>query len=166
MFGYPFKPNRSLIMKKVIQAAVAGLLLSLPLAILRAADPLEVAPGMYSLVFQNERVRVMQVVFKPGEKIATHSHPDHFVYVLEAGKLKISHPNGIVTDADLKVGQVLWIRAETHWAEKKGTKEVNLLVTELKEKPPEKLPTKKRRKHMPLYMDTHKHIKGLTAEAA
>src|ERR1041385_4985065 len=96
-------------MKKFIQTVVAGLLLSFPAAMLRAADPLEVAPGMYSLLFQNDRVRVMQVVFKPGEKIAKHSHPDHFVYVLEAGKLKISHPDGTFMDADLKVGQVLWI---------------------------------------------------------
>lgn len=125
-------------MKRFIQAALAGVLLSLPAAILRAADPLEVAPTMYSLVYQNDRVRVMQVVFKPGEKIAKHSHPDHFIYVLEPGKLKISHPDGTSMDADFKVGQVVWIPAETHWAENTGATEVKLLVTELKEKAPAK----------------------------
>ena len=129
-------------MKSLIQAAVASLLLSLPVAIVRAADPLEVAPGMYSLIFQNDRVRVMQVVFKPGEKIAKHSHPDHFVYVLEGGKVKISHPDGTSMDADFKVGQVVWIPAETHWAENLGTTQVKLLVTELKEKASAKPATK------------------------
>ena len=54
-----------------------------------AQDPLKVAPDMYKLLLENDRVRVMEVVFKPGSKIAKHSHPDHFVYVASAGKLTI-----------------------------------------------------------------------------
>jgi quercetin dioxygenase-like cupin family protein len=101
-----------------------------------AADPLAVAPDMYKLKFENERVRVMEVTFQPGQKIAEHSHPDHFVVVEEGGKLQISHPDGKVLDADLKVGDVLWINAETHWAVNTGTTVVRLLVTELKEPKP------------------------------
>ena len=97
-----------------------------------AGDPLKVAPDMYKLLFENERVRVMEVTFKPGQKIAAHSHPDHFVTVLEAGKLKISKPDGTSNEVDLQKEQVLWINAETHWAENTGKSEVKLLVTELK----------------------------------
>lgn len=97
-----------------------------------AAGPLEVAPDMYKLVSENDRVRVMEVTFKPGEKIAEHSHPDHFVYVLEAGTLQITNAAG-VTDAELKVGDVIWINAESHSAVNTGTTQVRLLVTELKE---------------------------------
>ena len=75
----------------------------------------------------------MQVVFKPGEEIAKHTHPnDHFVYVLEGGPLRISHTDGTSNVADLKVGQVLWIPAETHWAKNVGTTQIRLLVSELK----------------------------------
>ena len=97
-----------------------------------AADPLEVAPDMYKLVYENDQVRVMQVSFKVGEKIAEHSHPDHFVYVLEGGNLKITKADGTVTDAALKVGDVIWINAEAHSAVNTGTTPVRLLVTELK----------------------------------
>lgn len=97
-----------------------------------ATDPLKVAPNMYKLLFENERVRVMEVTFKPGEKIAEHSHPDHFVTVLEPGKLKISKPNATPNEMELKIDQVIWIPAETHWAENTGTSMVKLLVTELK----------------------------------
>ncbi len=100
-----------------------------------AADPLQVAPEMYKLLFENERVRVMEVTFKPGEKIAEHSHPDHYAYVAEAGQLKITKPDGTVSNADLKAGQVMWIPAETHRAENTGTTQVRLVVNELKEKP-------------------------------
>ena len=101
-----------------------------------AADPLEVAPDMYKLVYENDRVRVMQVTFKPGEQIAEHSHPDHFVYILEGGNLKITKKDGTLTDAVLNVGDVIWINAETHWAVNTGTTPVRILVTELKDPQP------------------------------
>ena len=94
-------------------------------------DPLAVAPNMYKLVYQNERVRVMEVTFKPGEKIAAHAHPDHYVYVLEAGKLSITKDKK-TSDVDLQVGQVIWIPAETHSAKNSGTSQIRLLVHELK----------------------------------
>ena len=103
-----------------------------------AQDPLKVAPDMYKLLLENDRVRVMEVVFKPGSKIAKHSHPDHFVYVASAGKLTIHKADDSKSEADLKVGDVMWIGAETHWAENPGTTEVRLIVTELKEPVPVK----------------------------
>ena len=97
-----------------------------------AADPLEVAPDMYKLIYENDRVRVMQVTFQVGGKIAEHSHPDHFLHVLEGGNLQITKADGTVTDAELKVGDVIWINAETHSAVNTGTTPVRLLVTELR----------------------------------
>lgn len=96
-----------------------------------ANDPLKVAPDMYRLLFENDRVRVMEVTFTPGQKIAEHSHPDHFVTVLEPGQLKI-YSGGKANEMQLKAEQVLWIPAETHWAENTGTSKIKLLVTELK----------------------------------
>lgn len=97
-----------------------------------AVDPLEAAPDMYKLIFENDRVRVMQVSFEVGQSIPEHSHPDHFVYVLEGEKLQITKNDGTVADADLKAGDVVWIDAETHSAVNTGTTPVKLLVTEMK----------------------------------
>ena len=125
-------------MKKRILVVTAILMLAAAFTarVSFAADPLEVAPDMYKLVFENDKVRVMQVTFKVGESIAPHSHPDHFVYVLEGGKLQITNGEGTVADADLKTGDVVWINAETHQATNTGTTSVRLLVTELKESVP------------------------------
>jgi quercetin dioxygenase-like cupin family protein len=101
-----------------------------------AADPLAVAPDMYKLKFENDRVRVMEVTFQPGQSIPEHSHPDHFVVVEEAGTLKVTNADGTVTDAVLKVGDVVWFDTVTHQAVNTGTTEVKLLVTELKEPKP------------------------------
>jgi len=108
-----------------------GLLLVGRLAM--AQDPLEVGPDIYKLVFQNDRVRVMEITFKPGDKIALHSHPDHFVYVLSGGTLALSSPDGTKKEFVGKPGDVVWISAESHAAENIGTTEFKGVVVELKE---------------------------------
>lgn len=98
----------------------------------RAQNPVDVAPTMYTVVFENDRVRVMEFVIKAGEKIGTHSHPDHFAYVVNAGKIKISKPDGSSGTLELKAGTVLWIDAETHRGENVGKTTIKLVITELK----------------------------------
>ncbi len=119
-------------MKKMLQAVLVVSMLAGSAALVRAEDPIKVAPDMYSLVFENEKVRVMQVVFKPGQEIKRHSHPEHYVYVLEGGQLTVNRPEGAPTVADVKAGQVIWFPAETHWEKNTGTTQVKLLVNELK----------------------------------
>ena len=103
--------------------------------VVSAQDPVEVAPHIYTVLFENERVRVSKMHFKPGDSIAPHSHPDHFVYVLSAGALKISRPDGTSQEFVGEPGQVVWIDAETHWAENVGTTDLEAIVVELKEAP-------------------------------
>ena len=104
-----------------------------------AADPVKVGPNIYKVIFENEKIRVSEVTFKPGDKIPMHSHPDHFLYVLEAGKLILSYPDGHTSDFDAKAGQIVWIKAETHAGENVGTTEFKALVAELKPLPAENL---------------------------
>jgi len=115
----------------LVCAVVLGFTLGMFLA--RAQDPLVAAPDMYRVLFENERVRVMEVTFQPGQKIAEHSHPAHFVYVAEAGNIRVYKPDGSSMDAELEVGQVVWFDAETHWAENTGSTVIRLIVSELKE---------------------------------
>lgn len=109
-----------------------GLLIAVATAAF-AQNPLEVAPDMYKLKFENERVRVMEVTFAPGASIAMHSHPDHFVHVASGGKLTLSYPDGTSKELEAKAGEILWIDAESHAAINPGDTEVKLLVVELKE---------------------------------
>ena len=51
---------------------------------------MKVAKNVYKFIMENERVRVLDVLFKPNDKAAMHSHPDHLVYVLKGGKLKLT----------------------------------------------------------------------------
>jgi quercetin dioxygenase-like cupin family protein len=95
--------------------------------------PQEAAPNIYHQIFDNDRVRVSEITFKPGDKAAMHTHPYvHFVYVMEGGTLTLSHPDGTFAAVTAKAGEVLWMSAETHEAVNTGTTVVRGLVTELK----------------------------------
>jgi len=95
-------------------------------------DPVQVGPNIYKVVFENERVRVSEITFKPGDAIPMHSHPDHFVYVMTAGTLKLSYPDGTSKDIVGTPGQVMWVPAETHAGENIGSTEFRGLVVEFK----------------------------------
>ena len=68
-------------------------------------DPLKVAGNVYKLNMENDRVRVLNLTLKPGDKAVMHHHPDHVVYVLKGGKGKLTSQDK--TDVlDMKTGEV------------------------------------------------------------
>jgi quercetin dioxygenase-like cupin family protein len=50
-------------------------------------DPGKIDPSIYKCTLENKRVRLCEVTFKPGAKIALHSHPDRVVYVVSGGSI-------------------------------------------------------------------------------
>lgn len=96
-------------------------------------DPVKVAPEIYKVVLDNDRVRAMEVTFKKGESIVMHDHPDHMAYAMTDGKLEITPDGKDKQVFDLQKGQALWIPAESHQARNAGDSEIRLLVVELKE---------------------------------
>lgn len=121
-------------MKKLIVIAVmAGWVLAAGAAY--AADPVAVGPTIYKVILENDKVRVSEITFRPGDSIPEHSHNDHFLYVLSAGTLKLSHPDGTSNDFTGTPGQIVWLPAETHSAVNTGTTEFKALVVEAKPLP-------------------------------
>ncbi len=104
--------------------------------IVLAQDPIEVGPTIYKLLFDNDRVRVMEITFKPGDTIAIHWHPDHVVTFVAGGTLKLTYPDGTSKEISGQAGQAFWIPSESHAAENVGTTEVKGIVIEIKEAAP------------------------------
>ena len=127
-------------MKKVIRLGVAVLAASIALGIgLKSAlaqDPFEVGPEHYALLLENEKVRVAEFKFAPGDSMGMHSHPDHVVYILSGGTLQLSYPDGTTKDIAGNPGDVLWGAAESHATANTGTTEVRGIIIELKEATP------------------------------
>ncbi len=95
-------------------------------------DPVDVAPSMYRVLFENDRVRVLDVRMKPGEKSPMHTHPALVSYSFTGGKLRIVLPDGKVDVVNNKQGNVLWLNDQTHSVENLGATEVHDLTIELK----------------------------------
>lgn len=87
---------------------------------------------MYRTLFENDRVRVLDVRMEPGDKSPMHSHPALVSYSLTGGKLRIRLPDGKVNVVNNKRGNVLWLDGQTHSVENLGVKEVHDLTIELK----------------------------------
>lgn len=48
-------------------------------------DAVEAGPRVYTIVFENEQVRVLSVTYQPGTRVPMHRHPDHVVFSLDGG---------------------------------------------------------------------------------
>ncbi len=99
------------------------------------ADPTRVAADVYKLILENDRVRVFDVRFTPGQRAEMHGHPDHVIYVISDYTLNLMMPDGTSQEVPLKAGQAFWMKAGPHAAENIGKTEGHALVVELKEHP-------------------------------
>lgn len=98
-----------------------------------AQDPMQAASNVYKkTLLDNESVRVMEIEFKVGETAATHSHPNHFVYVTQGGQLTITGADGKAQVVDVKAGDTLWMDATTHTGKNTGNTVIKGVVAELK----------------------------------
>ncbi len=95
------------------------------------ADPLVSAKNVYKFINENDRMRVLKVTFKPGDTAKMHHHPQHMVYVLKGGKLKLIS-EGKTQEMDLKEGSAVFLDAQNHEATNIGDTVIDLLVVELK----------------------------------
>ncbi len=111
-----------------------ALLISLAFAVpvAKAQDMVKVAPKNCKVLLENDRVRVVRVVTKPGEKLEMHSHPANIVYSFTPGKARFTSADGKSEEREIKAGQAIWSEAVTHSTENIGTGKSRVLVIELK----------------------------------
>ena len=98
-------------------------------------DPATTDPGLYSVVFENERVRVLEYRDRPGDRTHPHRHPDSVMITLSAFQRRIS-AGGRLVDVELPAGQVRWVGAQEHSGENTGGTETRTIFVELKEPDP------------------------------
>lgn len=106
--------------------------------ILHAQDPALTNPAHYKVIFENDRTRVLDYKDHPGEKTTQHRHPDSVLYALSDFKRKLTFPDGSSVTKEFKVGDVMFIPAQTHVGENVGTTDTHVLLVEFKEQIPTK----------------------------
>ena len=97
-------------------------------------DPTETDSDKYSVVFENDRVRVLEYRDRPGDRTSPHRHPDSVMYTLSAFERRLIH-DGEHRDVKLEPGRVNWLAAQEHSGENIGTTDTHVLFVELKDPP-------------------------------
>jgi quinol monooxygenase YgiN/quercetin dioxygenase-like cupin family protein len=97
-----------------------------------AQDPLPRYPENYTVIVENERVRVLDFRLRKGAKEASHSHPAHVVYVVTPFRIRFTFPDGHSAVRVAKAGDVLYSEAVTHASENIGDTDAHGILVELK----------------------------------
>jgi len=100
--------------------------------IVSAQDAVEVDPQHYTVVSENDQVRILKVHYGPHEKSVMHSHPATVAVFLTDAKGQFAFPDGKKQDFDVKAGQSQYQAATTHLPENTGDQGMEVIVVELK----------------------------------
>jgi hypothetical protein len=84
-------------------------------------------------LLENERVRVIEMKFKPGDQAAGVSSPNRFVYALTDGSLTFAPPGKRPYELSFSAGEALWLPSESTATINDNEKEVRALVVEFKD---------------------------------
>jgi beta-alanine degradation protein BauB len=96
------------------------------------ADPVCTDADKYQVIFENDRVRVLEYRDLPGRKTHPHQHPDSVMYTLSAFQRRL-HAHQGTRDVVMEPGRAHWLPAQTHAGENTGTTPTHVLFVELKD---------------------------------
>lgn len=99
-------------------------------------DPTATDPDKYRVVFENERVRVLEYRDEPGARTQPHEHPDSVMITLSEFDRRLIGASGESREVTLEPAQVRWLDAQTHSGENTGATPTHVVFVELKEPAP------------------------------
>jgi quercetin dioxygenase-like cupin family protein len=97
------------------------------------ADPTVTDPDKYKVVFENDRVRVLEYRDQPGEQTSPHDHPESVMVTLSGFDRRLIGADGESRDVTLVAGEVRWLDAQTHSGTNIGSTETHVVFVELKD---------------------------------
>lgn len=95
-------------------------------------DPTRTDPDKYKVIFENDRVRVLEYRDRPGAKTEAHQHPNSVLVMLSDFQRRLTVGDA-VREVSVKAGQALWSPAQVHIGENIGTTDSHVVFVELKD---------------------------------
>lgn len=102
-----------------------------------AQDAAKVSPRTYKVVFEDDKVRVLEYVSRPGLGVCgqgRHFHPAHLTMQLTDVKVKVTQDDGASQTHDVPAGRMFASPAEWHTTENIGGANARAYIVEYKDK--------------------------------
>ena len=97
-----------------------------------ALDPLASYPDNYRVIFENDRVRVLDFRLAKAAREQSHGHPEHVAVFLEDFRIRFTLPDGSTALREARPHQVVWSDAVVHASENIGASDAHGILVELK----------------------------------
>lgn len=97
------------------------------------ADPACTDPDKYKVVFENDRVRVLEYLDRPGDRTTVHGHPDSVMYTLSTFRRRLYDEAGNSRDVEMEAGTTGWLPTQRHAGHNIGETPTHVIFVELKE---------------------------------
>jgi quercetin dioxygenase-like cupin family protein len=117
---------------RVLMALCIALFCGSIVSLVSAQDAVKVDPKHYSVVSENDQVRILKVHYGPHEKSVMHSHPAAVAVFLTDSTAQFTYPDGKKEAMGGKAGEARFTPAGTHLPENTGDKAMEVIVVELK----------------------------------
>ncbi len=98
-----------------------------------ALDPLRVAPGNFTLLFENDQVRALRLKVGPGRSVPMHEYTlKHLVVCMTDLNARMTSPEGEAEAVQKKLGDFSWSGPSRQKIENRSTQPMELVVLEMK----------------------------------
>ena len=101
-----------------------------------AQDAVKTDPKHYTVVSENDQVRILKAHYGPHEKSIMHSHPATVAVFLTDANGQFTFADGKTQSFAVKAGESQYGPAITHLPENTGDQAMDVIVIELKGKAP------------------------------
>jgi len=95
-------------------------------------DPVQSNPDNYSVVFENNRVRVLEYRDAPGHRTVVHRHPDSVMITASSFRRRLTTGEQ-QREVEFPAGVVQWLPAQEHVGENTGESDTHVFFVELKD---------------------------------
>jgi len=94
-------------------------------------DPVATNPDHYSVVFENDQVRVLEYTDQPGDRTTPHEHPNSVMVTLSSFRRRL-YAGDRERDVEIPAESTSWLPAQQHAGHNIGETSTHVIFVELK----------------------------------
>jgi quercetin dioxygenase-like cupin family protein len=94
-------------------------------------DPVATNPDHYSVIFENDQVRVLEYTDQPGDRTTPHEHPNSVMVTLSSFRRRL-YSGEMERDVEIPAETTSWLPAQQHAGHNIGDTPTHVIFVELK----------------------------------